>query len=198
MPRSRETNQRIREVQRENILQAARRVFSRKGLNATIDDVAAEAGISHGLAYAYFANKKALFAELVSEDLSAPAAWLEQFAESAGQPVDKIRQMVTGFVESRRENPEHYQFLAQVLNDESAPDDLREHLARRGQMVRGVLRKLIVAGQAAGEVAGGDPDQLVRAILAALEGLTAWYAAGRVDGLAAFSDAEILLRMIKP
>jgi AcrR family transcriptional regulator len=198
MPRTREINQQIRAEQRENILQAARRVFARKGLDATVDDVAAEAGISHGLAYRYFANKNALFAELVSTDLEAPMDWLEQFAQSPGRPMDKIRRMVTGFVDSRRDFPERYQLLAQVLNDESAPADLRQRLAQRGQAVRSVLRDLIRDGQKTGEVAAGDPDQLVRAVLSALEGLTAWYVSDNEDYRAGFPEAEIILRMLVP
>jgi hypothetical protein len=63
--------------------------------------------------------------------------------------------------------------------------------------VRAVLRRLIVAGQASSEIAPGDPDQLVRAILASLEGLTAWSASDPETYRADFPDAEIFLRMLK-
>src|SRR5512147_1914809 len=128
MPRTEEANQRIRAEQRSRILEAARRVFARKGLAAIVDDVALEAGVSHGLAYRYFTNKTALFSELVLQDLQSPAGWLEQFAEMRTTPMEKIRLMVTGFVESRRDHPEHYQLLSRALNDESAPGALREQV----------------------------------------------------------------------
>jgi AcrR family transcriptional regulator len=198
MPRSKEVNQHILDMQREKIIAAARRVFAHKGLDATMDDVALEAGISHGLAYRYFASKQALFAELVSRDLSAQSGWLEEFSRAVGQPMQKIRQMVSGFAQSHYEHPEHYRLLAQVLTDDSVPGDLRERVAARGQAVRALLRELIVAGQAAGEVASGSPDQLARAVLAALEGLTAWHAASPSPDGADFPDPEILLRMLKP
>ncbi len=198
MPRTEKDNQRIRSEQRDRILHAARQVFARKGLAATVDEIAAEAGVSHGLAYRYFANKTALFSELVIQDLQIPAEWLEQFEDAQGAPVEKIRQMVTGFVESRRHHPERYQLLAQVLNDESAPDELRQRITQRGQLVRGILRKLIIAGQAGGEVAPGDPDQLICAIFAALEGLTARPINDLTTYQADFPDAEIFLRMLKP
>lgn len=198
MPRSEEANQRIRSEQRSRILEAARRVFARKGLTATVDDIAEEAGVSHGLAYRYFANKTSLFSELVIQDLQAPAEWLEQFESEKSAPLERIRQMVTGFVESRRDHPERYQLLAQVLNDESAPDDLRQRIAQRGRAVRSVLHRLIVAGQVCGEVATGDPDQLVRAVFAALEGLTAWPTSDPTTHHADFPDAEIFMRMLEP
>ena len=54
----------MREERRTKILEAARRVFARKGLGVTVDDVAAEASVSLGLAYRYFANKEAIFPHL--------------------------------------------------------------------------------------------------------------------------------------
>jgi AcrR family transcriptional regulator len=198
MVRSEEANQRIRSIQHGRILDAARTVFARKGLSATMDDVAEEAGVSHGLAYRYFANKTALVSELVIEDLQAPVGWLVQFANESSTPSDKIRQMVTGLLESRRDHPEQYQLLAQVLYDDSAPADLRDQVAERRRKIQAVLRHLIAVGQATGEVAPGDPDQLVRAVLATLDGLTDWQSSDPAAHRAAFPDAEIILRMLMP
>lgn len=198
MPRNEEANQRTRAEQRSRILEAARTVFARKGLDATVDDVAEEAGVSHGLAYRYFTNKASLFSELVIQDLQDSPDWLEEFAGKQATPMEKIRQMVTGLLESRRNHPERYQLLAQALNDETVPKDLREQIAQRGRAVREVLRGLITAGQASGEVAPGNPDQLVRAIFAALEGLTAWPMNDPKTQRADFPEADIFLRMLDP
>ena len=47
-------------------MNAAIRVFAHKGLaGAKMAEVAAEAGVSYGLAYHYFKSKEQLFAELV-------------------------------------------------------------------------------------------------------------------------------------
>lgn len=198
MPRTAQANQRLRTEQRTRILKAARRAFARKGLAATMDDIAAEASVSHGLAYRYFASKGAIFYQLVVEDLGAPAAGLGRFLEMPGTPGERLEALISEFVESRREYPERYLLLDQALSDEATPDDLRELIARRGQEVRDALRRLIVAGQGMGEVAAGDPDQLVRAILACLDGLTRWavYHPGESDRH--FPEAEIFLRMLKP
>ncbi len=99
---------------------------------------------------------------------------------------------------SRWELPERYQLLAQVLDDETSPVDLREKVAKRGRMMREVLRKLIVDGQAVGEVASGEPDQLVWVIFAALEGLTRHPGGNLEMHRADFPDVEIILRMLKP
>ncbi|QBD79340.1 TetR/AcrR family transcriptional regulator [Ktedonosporobacter rubrisoli] len=58
----------IVEDRKEQILDAAMRVFAQKGFNRTTNkDIAQEAGITPGLIYHYFANKEALLKELMAE-----------------------------------------------------------------------------------------------------------------------------------
>lgn len=55
------------EERRDQILRAAVAVFSERGYtNATISDIANEAGIAHGTIYLYFPNKAAIFQSLVA------------------------------------------------------------------------------------------------------------------------------------
>jgi AcrR family transcriptional regulator len=197
MPRTEEVKQRIREEQRTKILEAARRVFARKGLKATVDDVADEAEVSHGLAYRYFANKEAIFSELVLQALQAPSAKLQVVLEMPGTPGERLASLVSGFVENRH-HPESYQLLDQVLSTEAPPSVLREAVHRRGQELQGVFRQLIVEGQSTGEVITGDPDQLVRAIFTCLDGLTRWATYDPEHYHDHFPDASIFLRMLRP
>lgn len=60
-----------------------------------------------------------------------------------------------------------------------------------------VVRQLVVAGQAAGEVAQGDPDQLVIAMIACLNGLSRLALQGGEHMRAHFPETEIILRMLK-
>jgi AcrR family transcriptional regulator len=56
---------------RERILQAARAVFAERGLDATLDDVAHQAGLGVGTVYRRFASKEdlveALFAQAITD-----------------------------------------------------------------------------------------------------------------------------------
>lgn len=52
---------------RDLLLAAARDVFARRGLNATLDEIAAAAGVGTGTAYRHFPNKHALAAELLAD-----------------------------------------------------------------------------------------------------------------------------------
>lgn len=52
---------------RARLIEAARQVFAERGLDATLDDVAARAGVGTGTAYRHFADKYELAAELLGE-----------------------------------------------------------------------------------------------------------------------------------
>ena len=102
--------------------------------------------------------------------------------------------VVRGFVESRR-HPEFYLLLDQVLRSQDAPEALRALVHQRSRQVQEVLRHLIVEGQATGEVAADDPDHLVRAFLACLDGLIRWATLDPNHYHDHFPDVSIFLRM---
>lgn len=61
----RERKERERERRRQQIIVAAKRVFSEKGFNrSTMEDIAKEAELSPGTLYLYFKNKDELYASL--------------------------------------------------------------------------------------------------------------------------------------
>ncbi len=113
---------------------------------------------------------------------------------AAGERLDFL---ISSAWEGRREHPEFYQLMYQVLSDEAAPDNLRELIDRQGQAYRDVMRQLIVEGQAAGEVAEGDPDQMVIVVLACLDGLSRLVLWDSERVKKHFPDAGLLLRMLK-
>lgn len=196
MQRTEAANQQLREMQRAKILDGARSVFARKGKAATMADVAAEAAVSQGLAYRYFANKEAIFQALVEQALQASPTTLNRIQERPGTPGERLALLVSKLVENRREHPEFHQLLSQVLSDKATPGELRELVRRRMQTLQDLMRQLIIEGQAEGSVATGDPDQMVTAFLACLLGLTRWavYDPEQFN----FPDTAILLRMFMP
>ena len=198
MARTAEANQRLREAQRAKILKSASRTFARLGRGATMADVAAEAAVSQGLAYRYFASKEALFQALIEEAISTNSAGLQSFLEMPGTPGERLALLVSHLWESRCEHPEFYQLLDQVQSDETTPTDLRELIRKRGQTFYDVMGQLIVEGQASGEIAAGNPVQLITAVAACLEGVTRFALRDPQQFKASCPDARILLRMFKP
>src|SRR5436309_15247227 len=111
MPRTPEANQRLREAQRTKILASARSVFARKGMEATITDIAAEAQISLGLAYRYFADKEAIFSELVKQTVPDDSAGFQQLVQIDAPPGERLAALISSILATRgqREHLEVYQ-----------------------------------------------------------------------------------------
>lgn len=63
---------------RERILEAARKVFAERGVGATLDDIAARAGVGVGTVYRRYPNKDALLDELCEEWINDLAAFAEE------------------------------------------------------------------------------------------------------------------------
>ena len=198
MPRTEEANQRIREEQRAKILEAAWKVFARKGRAMTMADVATAADVSYGLTYRYFASKEIMLHALVEQSFQSSEAGLQHFLKLPGTPGERIDLLVSRLVETRREHPEFSQLLSQVLSDEATPSDLRERASRYDQAFQDMLRHLSVQGQATGEVRAADPDQLVTALLASLDGLTRLAIINPERFHQHFPDARLILHMLKP
>ena len=74
------TSEQIKEQTRERLLNAARDMFSTKGLiAASVEDIAATAGYSRGAFYSNFEGKTDLLLELLQrdhDDVKAEAQWI--------------------------------------------------------------------------------------------------------------------------
>ena len=81
MPRKRLTREEKRAVTREQILEAAARTFPLRGYNAaSVDEIAAEAGLSTGAVYSNFESKAELFLALYERHVQSHVERLEQLA----------------------------------------------------------------------------------------------------------------------
>jgi AcrR family transcriptional regulator len=188
-----------RETQRANILEGAKRAFARKGRAATMADVAQAAGVCQGLAYRYFDSKEQIYRELVEQALEQAALVTAQpMHESSTTPGQRLALLITKLVEHRRDHLEVFQLLDQVLSSDKPSDDFVEQIRQRRESFLAEFRQLIVDGQATGEVAAGDPDQLVIAITVSLEGLVRFGLHHPKQFHRLCPDASILLRMLKP
>ncbi|MGA2199319.1 MAG: TetR/AcrR family transcriptional regulator [Nitrososphaerales archaeon] len=198
MPRKKMSRE-LRGEKIEQILDAARTVFARKGTAATMAEVAAAAGISQGLAYRYFPSKEAILTSLVKRSAGSGGGPAERIKKIPGSAGKRLEALISYIVADRRERPEFYQFLYQVLTDDAVQGDLRQVVRRNGREIQDVMRTLIVEGQATGEVVKDDPDQLMAALVSSIDGLVRWMPLFNPE-LAEehYPDARIFLRMLKP
>lgn len=199
MPRTEEANQRIREEQRAKILDAALSVFARNGMKATMAEVATTARVSYGLVYRYFENKETIFAELVERVLRDSIQAIERVLEIPGTAEKRLHALLSQTVEGLRHHPEFVLLTYQVLRTDAAPDGIRALAQKQSQTYRAVMRQLIIEGQASGQIASDDPNQLVAAVSACIGGLSLELLWQNHEQFRENIPAiEIILRMLKP
>jgi len=198
LPR-RKMDKTMREEKSERILDAARIVFARKGMAATMAEVAEEAGVSQGLAYRYFPSKDVIVATLLRQTIQSRDKLNSMVREIPGTAGERLGHIVSTMVDNRRKHPEYYQVMYQGMLDDELNQEVRDAIAEQGRVAYEIVRRLVVEGQATGEMARDDPDKLVTAIFACLDGLSRRVMTLRPDEVSEFMpDAGIILRMLEP
>jgi AcrR family transcriptional regulator len=183
---------------RAELLAAALAVVGRRGYHeATIDDVAREAGYSKGAVYWHFASKAELFAALVEEHLERPLAVMVELLETASPDRDLSVAATRTLAEHLRRDPAVLRLEAEYALAAARDPALGARAAEREGRLRGALaRALAVRAQRLGAPASvaAAADGMAATILALSAGLAQKHAADP-DGFPAelFGDAIALL-----
>jgi AcrR family transcriptional regulator len=137
------------EERREQILNAAQRVFCVKGFSgASIRDIAREAGITEGLIYHYFESKDQL-QEAVWKERSWRAQLERILSEAEGKSLEQVlREMVRDFLGTLRENGPMVRMCA--AESQRNPELAAEHL-RHIQENQKLTSEFLAVRKAAGE-----------------------------------------------
>jgi TetR/AcrR family transcriptional regulator, fatty acid metabolism regulator protein len=168
------------EEKRRQILDAAVRVFARKGYHTSrVGDIAEEAGVAHGLLYHYFEGKDAVletvFRETWSELLSAIRA-----VEGSREPArEQLRQVAAILLRSWKRDPD----LVRVLvRDIARSPDLHRRVDALGEAVAAIER-IVARGQADGAFREDlDPRLASWIFYGALEEILTGWVLGQLGG----------------
>ncbi len=134
---------------RQNILDAAVRVFARQGFHSTrVSDIADEAGVAYGLVYHYFSSKDEVLNELFSERWSLLLAAIEEADASAESPRSKLAAVAAFIVDSYRHDPELMKVII-VEVTRAANSFGRTHLPEIRRAYDSIT-KIVADGQEAG------------------------------------------------
>ncbi|MGI9390369.1 MAG: TetR family transcriptional regulator C-terminal domain-containing protein [Boseongicola sp.] len=142
---------RIQKKNREAILEAALEVFSNEGFRgATLDQIAAAAGLSKPNVLYYFSSKEAIYTELLSVLLDT---WLDPLRAltGSGEPIEEIVGYVQRKLEMSREFPRESRLFANEIV-QGAPriaDQIEGPLKALVDEKAGVIRSWIANGQLA-------------------------------------------------
>lgn len=84
-----------REQKRQTILDMARKIFSRFGLNkTTMDEIAKATRMGKATLYHYFSSKEQIFAEVIKEESRILKDKLDDALENAKTPQEKLRSYI--------------------------------------------------------------------------------------------------------
>src|ERR1700735_5592852 len=83
---------------RERILEMAKEAFTRSGANASLDDIAKEAGVGAGTLYRHFPSREALIEAVYRTEVEKLAAAEQNFAETMA-PLEALRAWMLLFVD---------------------------------------------------------------------------------------------------
>ena len=166
---------------RERILDAAVRVFARKGFHATrVSEVAKAAGVADGTIYLYFKSKDhllvSLFEHRVERLLDYLATELPRVL-SASHRLKRIIELQLGLLEGERD-------LAEVVTVilRQSTKLMKEYAAPRFNAYLDVIAGVIADGQAAGELRDDvSPHLAARAVFGALDAITMTWALGKAE-----------------
>jgi TetR/AcrR family transcriptional regulator, fatty acid metabolism regulator protein len=177
------------EDKRRLILDAAVRVFARKGYHTCrVGDIAEEAGVAHGLLYHYFRSKEELLETIFREtwrDVLDAVRAVEETDETARERLAGIAKIL---LRAWRRDPDVVRVLVREVTRSS---QLQRQIDEIDAAFSG-LERIIARGQADGEFrADVDPRMVSYVFYGALEEiLTGWVLGQLEDGDEQVAQAE--------
>ncbi|MEI7712733.1 MAG: TetR/AcrR family transcriptional regulator [Rhodospirillales bacterium] len=182
---------------RDRILQEAVKLFYERGFTGTtLDDIAAELGVTKPFIYTHFRSKVELLAALCQPTIEMSLEAVAKAAEGPGTPTDRLHRAMADFAKvvlQRQANIAIF-FREEKNLSREALDAINMLRKKFDRDLSGLLRE----GVAAGEFA--IPDVNVAAL--ALGGMISWaYTWHRPEGRLSLEDvcgtlAELALKMV--
>lgn len=144
---------------RERILEVAKQAFTRHGADASLDDIAKQAGVGAGTLYRHFPTRDALIEAVYRSEVEKLAAAAREFA-AAMPPIDALRTWLLLFVDYIAAK----HIIAPALNSVAGgPSKLYESSR---SMIQGALEELVKRAKKSGDVRRDvDASDLLRAVI---------------------------------
>ena len=144
---------------RERILEVAKEAFTRHGAEASLDDIAQQAGVGPGTLYRHFPTRDALIEAVFRNEVEKLAAAGRHFAETMG-PVEALRAWMMLFVDYIAAK----HLIAPALN--SVVGGAEKLYERGGKPIRDAIHALVKRAIKNGDFRGDlDPFDLLRALI---------------------------------
>ena len=147
------------ERNRDRILEVAKGAFTRFGAEASLDDIAKQAGVGAGTLYRHFPSREALIEAVYRTEVGKLAAAERNFA-AAMPPIEALRAWMMLFVDYIAAK----KIIAPVLNTllGGAPEVFESSHAQIWDAIRSLVKRAIKNGDIRKDL---DPIDLLRALI---------------------------------
>jgi AcrR family transcriptional regulator len=144
---------------RERILEVAKAAFARHGANASLDEIAKQAGVGPGTLYRHFPTRTELLQAVYRAELEKLAEAEQKFAQTMA-PTDALRAWLLLFVDAIAAK----QLIAPALNTLLGdPKKVFEaSYAKMHQATRALVKRAVASGDIRSDL---DPIDLLRALV---------------------------------
>jgi AcrR family transcriptional regulator len=172
-----ERRAREKEQRRLEILEAAREVFSTKGIaEATVEDVAAAAELGKGTIYLYFSSKEEILAHLLLEGFDILLGKLtEAYAPSQDlAPTERLGRLTAAYLNFFKENPFYFRLMVAFDRGrlhEKIPPELGEEIKAKNQEALQWVARAVNDGIKKGVFRPCDPWLTAAALWASIHGV---------------------------
>jgi AcrR family transcriptional regulator len=161
----------VSDERKDQILNAAERVFTRKGIDlARMDDIAEETGLSKGTLYLYFKSKGDLIIAILERIFQGAFQMMEKRKDTQVSATDAIHQFTEEAIRDYKMMlhlmPVAYEFLALAFRNKTVQKALKRYFRHYMQ----ILTPLIQRGIDSGEFRPVDAREVAIAMAAIYEG----------------------------
>jgi AcrR family transcriptional regulator len=129
---------------RSALLKSAAKLICRKGITeASIEDVAADAGYTKGAFYANFKSKEEMFLVMLDQAYAEELERLEAHLPGEGAPAEEVRESAKDFINFVRSDPEWPRLYFEFVVYAARNPEFREELATRNRAMRERIAEVI-------------------------------------------------------
>lgn len=178
-----------KEKKRQEILDAARRVFSARGYyQATMDEIAADAGVAKGTVYLYYPSKAHLLLACVKEMMDALASgmrdMLDEYEGKDVSPVEIIRHAIGIYLDHLNKNKEMLvtavregETSAMEIGGEELRREILGHIWGYTEYVSAALER----GMNSGVIKKGNPLIMALGLIGVAQNITMYHLYNQPD-----------------
>lgn len=164
------------DIRRLSLIQAAGRAFGRKGFHrTTLDEIAAELGVTKPILYRYVSSKQQILYECHRLAVGMAEEALVHAAAQGGSALEQIAEFTHDYIARTTTALGTCVVLTEYYS--MTPEDT-ERIQQRRRKVDTQLRALVARAVQDGEIAPCDPKLAVFFFMGAINGISRWFAEG--------------------